>query len=63
MGYRFVILDGAFLVHWPGIKKMKTTVAESWRSKFIKENSDAYQKILKNLTSRYPSPRFKCKLK
>lgn len=63
IGYRFVILDGAFLVHWPGIKKKKTTEGEKWRSKFIKANSNTYQKILKNLTSKYPSGRSMCKLK
>lgn len=63
MGYRFVILDGAFLVHWPGIKKTKTTVGEVWRSSFIKENSAAYQKILKNLTVKYRVARSQCKVK
>lgn len=63
IGYRFVILDGAFLVHWPGMKKTKTTVGEGWRSKFIKENSGAYEKILKNLTSKYGPARSQCKLK
>lgn len=61
--YKFVILDGAYLVHWPGMKKTKTTVGESWRLNFIKQNSEAYQKILKNLTSKYPSVRPQCKMK
>lgn len=63
MGYRFVILDGAFLIHWPGMKKTKTTVGEAWRSNFIKENSKAYRKILKNLTLEYPLARSQCKIK
>lgn len=61
--YKFIILDGAFLVHWPGMKKTKTQVAEAWRSKFMKENSEAYQKILKNLTVKYPLARSQCKMK
>lgn len=63
IGYRFVILDGAFLVHWPGIKKTKTALGEAWRSHFIKNNSKAYQIILKNLTTKYPLARSQCKIK
>ncbi|KAJ8919402.1 hypothetical protein NQ315_016495 [Exocentrus adspersus] len=54
LGYKFVILDGAFLVHWPGIKKTKTK-DETWRNGFVKGNSAEYQKILKKLSKKYKS--------
>nr|XP_023016097.1 beta-1,4-glucuronyltransferase 1-like [Leptinotarsa decemlineata] len=60
IGYKFVILDGAFLIHWPGMKKTKTKDGEAWRDNFIKENSKEYQKILKNLTKKY-NPKPQCK--
>jgi len=58
--YEFVILDGAFLVHWPGMKKKKDKEDEQWRTPFIKSNSKEYQKILKNLLKKY-SPKPQCK--
>ncbi|XP_056640354.1 beta-1,4-glucuronyltransferase 1-like [Diorhabda sublineata] len=54
MEYKFVILDGAFLVHWPGIKKKQNQQnEEQWREPFKKQNSNEYAKILMNLLSRY----------
>ncbi|XP_072384109.1 beta-1,4-glucuronyltransferase 1-like [Diabrotica undecimpunctata] len=53
MEYKFVILDGAFLVHWPGMKKQKED--EPWRKPFVKQNSDEYKKILTNLLKKYNS--------
>lgn len=61
IGYRFVILDGAFLVHWPGMKKTKTKVAEPWRDYFVKENTKHYKKILQTLVKKY-DPKPQCKL-
>ncbi|KAJ8969420.1 hypothetical protein NQ314_001761 [Rhamnusium bicolor] len=61
IGYKFVILDGAFLVHWPGIKKTKTVDGEAWRDDFIKLNSVEYNMILTRLSKKYkPNPQ--CKL-
>lgn len=60
IGYKFVILDGPFLVHWPGIKKTKTKDGEAWRDEFIKKNSAEYQKILQILSKKYkPNPQCK----
>lgn len=54
MEYKFVILDGAFLIHWPGIKKKHNQQnEEQWRVPFKKQNSNEYNKILMNLLSRY----------
>lgn len=62
IGYKFVILDGAYLVHWPGMKKTKTNQGEKWRQAFIKENTKEYQKILKQLITKYtPTPQCKPK--
>ncbi|XP_060531163.1 beta-1,4-glucuronyltransferase 1-like [Cylas formicarius] len=52
-GYKFVVLDGAFLVHWPGIKKSNSYYAQ-WRSRFVEINRRQYDLILKNLSRRYP---------
>ncbi|EFA02383.1 beta-1,4-glucuronyltransferase 1 isoform X2 [Tribolium castaneum] len=63
IGYQFIILDGAFLVHWPGIKKEKHTfyVQNSWRMSFQQENSKHYSRIIKELRSKYDDNP-KCKL-
>ncbi|CAH1105526.1 unnamed protein product [Psylliodes chrysocephalus] len=60
LDYQFVILDGAFLVHWPGMKKKKDKEDEEWRAPFVKENAREYQKILKNLMKKY-KPKPQCK--
>ncbi|KAJ8969235.1 hypothetical protein NQ317_008121 [Molorchus minor] len=52
IGYKFVILDGAFLVHWPGIKKTKI-LEETWRSDFVTENTMEYKNILTQLAMKY----------
>ncbi|CAG9854782.1 unnamed protein product [Phyllotreta striolata] len=60
MEYQFVILDGAFLIHWPGMKKKKDKVGEEWRGDFVKTNNIEYNKILKNLLKSY-KPKPQCK--
>lgn len=50
MGYRFVILDGAFLVHWPGIKRNK----KQNRSPHWDKNARQYNAIANRLFYRYP---------
>lgn len=55
MGYSFVILDGVFLVHWPGIKR-KTydmRLSNKWRSPFLVKNSRQYNNIVHNLAHKY----------
>lgn len=52
IGYKFVILDGAFLVHWPGIKR-KSKHKEKWRIPYEQENVRQYNKILKQLSAKY----------
>jgi hypothetical protein len=63
IGYQFVILDGAFLVHWPGIKKEKHkfNLKNSWRMSFQQQNSKQYSKIIKELRRKYEDNP-KCKL-
>ncbi|CAG9819573.1 unnamed protein product [Phaedon cochleariae] len=61
IGYKFVILDGAYLVHWPGMKKTKTKDEEPWRIPFIKKNSEEYKKYLTSLIERY-APKRQCKI-
>lgn len=60
--YRFVILDGAFLVHWPGIKRT-TRAAEPWRNPYIEINREIYNDILMNvIVKKYPENK-KCNAK
>ncbi|KAL1509155.1 hypothetical protein ABEB36_003937 [Hypothenemus hampei] len=60
-GYNLVVLDGAFLVHWPGIKKAKRK-DEPWRLPYVKMNQRYYDTLLRNITKRYhPNPQ--CSLK
>lgn len=60
--YRFVILDGAFLVHWPGIKRT-TRADEPWRNPYIEINKDIYNDVLMNVVvKKYPENK-KCNAK
>lgn len=61
IGYQFVILDGAFLVHWPGIKRQKHKLKYSWRSIFQQQNFKNYANIIKKLRKKYDNNP-KCKL-
>ncbi|KZC09948.1 N-acetyllactosaminide beta-1,3-N-acetylglucosaminyltransferase [Dufourea novaeangliae] len=62
LNYRLVILDGAFLVHTPGIKR-KTVKVDAARQEFLKfherRNARIYQRVIKRLLKRYP-PNRKC---
>lgn len=49
--YRFVILDNAFLVHIPGIKRR--TNNSIWRRPYQRQNAKAYTIILKQLANKY----------
>lgn len=57
LNYRLVILDGAFLVHTPGIKR-KTQKINATRQEFFqlheKKNAKIYQRIIKGLIKKYP---------
>lgn len=52
-GYKLVILDGAFLVHWPGIKRAKRT-DESWRTPYVNINQGYYDNLFQNISKKYP---------
>lgn len=60
-GYKLVILDGAFLVHWPGVKTIKTK-DEAWRLPYVKMNQENYNDLLKNITNKYPENQ-QCRVK
>ncbi|MCL4128103.1 UNVERIFIED_CONTAM: hypothetical protein GTU68_015827 [Idotea baltica] len=54
--YNLVILDRAFLVHAPGIKKKPGKAAashETWREKFIEQNSRTYDVIMSELQTKF----------
>ncbi|KAG5317098.1 B4GA1 glucuronyltransferase, partial [Acromyrmex heyeri] len=57
LNYRLVVLDGAFLVHTPGIKrkarKINTAIQEFFRS-HERRNARIYQHVIKRLIKRYP---------
>ncbi|XP_060819531.1 beta-1,4-glucuronyltransferase 1-like [Bombus pascuorum] len=60
--YRLIILDGAFLVHTPGIKR-KTIKVDKAKREFLKpherKNARIYQRIIRRLLKQYPVNR-KC---
>ncbi|XP_033342144.1 beta-1,4-glucuronyltransferase 1 [Megalopta genalis] len=62
LNYRLVILDGAFLVHTPGIKR-KTVKVDVAKQEFLKpherRNARVYQRVIKQLLKQYP-PNHKC---
>ncbi|CAD1480378.1 unnamed protein product [Heterotrigona itama] len=62
LNYRLIILDGAFLVHTPGIKR-KTVKINAAKQELLKpherKNTRIYQRIIKRLLKRYPTNR-KC---
>ncbi|KAK5643990.1 hypothetical protein RI129_007835 [Pyrocoelia pectoralis] len=63
MGYRFLILDGAFLVHWPGIKRKspQSKIISKWRYPHQLWNSRQYAAIVKKLSKKY-TKNPKCKM-
>ncbi|XP_076386660.1 beta-1,4-glucuronyltransferase 1 isoform X2 [Megachile rotundata] len=58
LNYRLVILDGAFLVHTPGIKRRKLKISAAKRE-FLKaqerRNAGIYQRVIKRLLKQYPT--------
>ncbi|XP_066252850.1 beta-1,4-glucuronyltransferase 1-like [Euwallacea similis] len=50
--YRLIVLDGAFLVHWSGIKRAKRK-DEPWRLPYVKQNQELYNELLENITKKY----------
>ncbi|XP_043669492.1 beta-1,4-glucuronyltransferase 1-like isoform X1 [Vespula pensylvanica] len=62
LNYRLVVLDGAFLVHTPGIKR-KPQIISVARQEFLrpheKRNAKLYQRVVKRLLAQYPTNR-KC---
>ncbi|XP_043524146.1 beta-1,4-glucuronyltransferase 1-like isoform X4 [Frieseomelitta varia] len=62
LNYRLIILDGAFLVHTPGIKR-KTAKINAAKQAFLKpherRNARIYQRIIRRLLKQYPTNR-KC---
>ncbi|XP_076059747.1 beta-1,4-glucuronyltransferase 1-like isoform X2 [Oratosquilla oratoria] len=54
-GYSLVILDRAFLVHSPGIKRKKTQKDNTWREPFVAENSRIYDNVMEELEGKFGS--------
>ncbi|KAK1124047.1 hypothetical protein K0M31_007073 [Melipona bicolor] len=58
LNYRLIILDGAFLVHTPGIKR-KTAKIKAAKQELLKSherrNARIYQRIIKRLLKQYPT--------
>ncbi|OXU17931.1 hypothetical protein TSAR_012079 [Trichomalopsis sarcophagae] len=62
MNYRLIILDGAFLVHTPGIKQLpqqQPQVSERQRA-YERQNARIYQRVTRRLLKQYPANR-RCK--
>ncbi|XP_003424284.1 beta-1,4-glucuronyltransferase 1 [Nasonia vitripennis] len=62
MNYRLIILDGAFLVHTPGIKQppqQQPQLSERQRA-YERQNARIYQRVTRRLLKQYPANR-RCK--
>lgn len=57
--YDFVVVNGAFLCHSPGIKAKSKK--KSWRYRHEVVNTKQYDMIVKNLAEKYPANP-KCRL-
>ncbi|XP_011503095.1 PREDICTED: beta-1,4-glucuronyltransferase 1-like [Ceratosolen solmsi marchali] len=60
MNYRLIILDGAFLVHTPGIKRKPTDDQQSISELQLaheRQNARIYQRVTRRLLKKYPSNR------
>ncbi|XP_012278262.1 beta-1,4-glucuronyltransferase 1 [Orussus abietinus] len=59
LNYRLVVLDGAFLVHTPGIKKKSNRLDRDQRrnGQHEKRNSKTYRNVVRRLLSHYPTNR------
>ncbi|XP_021932210.1 beta-1,4-glucuronyltransferase 1-like isoform X2 [Zootermopsis nevadensis] len=62
-GYRFVILDGAFLVHVPGIKRRSEITVDrtAWRRPYEHHNTKIYHSITMKMMRKYRT-NTRCKL-
>ncbi len=57
MGYKFVVLDSAFLVHRPGLRTVAYSSNDSsvkWRRPFVAYNENATKVIYDELRRKYP---------
>lgn len=63
MSYRFVILDGAFLVHTPGVKHRTDAKSDKivWRRPYQRQNIKQYESIVRRMVEKYGENK-KCKL-
>ncbi|XP_024869548.1 beta-1,4-glucuronyltransferase 1-like [Temnothorax curvispinosus] len=62
LNYRLIVLDGAFLVHTPGIKRKARKINIATQEFFRpheRRNANIYQRVIKHLIKRYPVNR-KC---
>ncbi|XP_042240824.1 beta-1,4-glucuronyltransferase 1-like isoform X2 [Homarus americanus] len=61
-GYNLVILDRAFLVHAPGIKRRNKNKAkdDAWRDPFVAKNSKIYDQIMEEMQNKF-GPSDKCR--
>lgn len=59
--YKFAILDTAFLLHRPGIKRHKDKSKEELRSPHIKKNSMVYAEIMAEMRERFNTNKTNCK--
>ncbi|XP_011305769.1 beta-1,4-glucuronyltransferase 1-like [Fopius arisanus] len=62
MDYRLIILDGAFLIHTPGIKRKPSRVRKKESQKTLeltqeKRNARIYQSVTRELLKQYPANR------
>ena len=59
LNYHLIVLDGAFLVHTPGIKRKSlrgnTNTPENHSQQ--RRNSKIYQNVVRRLLKQYPSKR------
>nr|XP_012234474.1 PREDICTED: beta-1,4-glucuronyltransferase 1-like isoform X2 [Linepithema humile] len=57
LNYRLVVLDGAFLVHTPGIKRKARQISSAMQEIFRlheRRNARIYQRVIKRLIKQYP---------
>jgi len=59
LNYKFAVLDNAFLVHKPGVKREKSHVGKE-KLEFIKKNNEEYYKIMNDLEKEF-GKNYNCK--
>ncbi|XP_017779879.1 PREDICTED: beta-1,4-glucuronyltransferase 1-like isoform X2 [Nicrophorus vespilloides] len=62
-GYVFIILDNAFLIHWPGVKRKspEMKLKAKWRLPYLMKNTRQYNQIISHLATTHKNNP-KCKL-